>query len=176
MLSLENDQPQRPLIHFNIEAKFARKLKKREVQNHARLLAELAEKKGISHRIIAQSFNLHFISEMKKLNPHIRTSALFSPTYWDVFLLVAGGGRKVKSAILHTAINHQADIISPHQLYIDEEFIRLCHAHNLQVYAWTVNSQKEILSLLSAGIDGIISDYPDVLFNTYSGWQKVQRH
>jgi glycerophosphoryl diester phosphodiesterase len=35
------------------------------------------------------------------------------------------------------------------------------HAADIQVHVWTINDPAEIASLLEAGVDGIVSDFPD---------------
>ncbi|HEX2404072.1 MAG TPA: glycerophosphodiester phosphodiesterase family protein, partial [Acidimicrobiia bacterium] len=46
---------------------------------------------------------------------------------------------------------------------IDRKLIESAHAHGLQVHVWTVNSRAEMCDLLDLGVDGIITDRPDVL-------------
>jgi glycerophosphoryl diester phosphodiesterase len=41
--------------------------------------------------------------------------------------------------------------------------IEEAHAQGLKVIPWTVNEESEIDALVQAGVDGIISDYPDRL-------------
>jgi glycerophosphoryl diester phosphodiesterase len=45
---------------------------------------------------------------------------------------------------------------------VDEELIRVAHARNIQVIPWTVNDADAMLELLSLGVDGLITDYPDI--------------
>lgn len=45
----------------------------------------------------------------------------------------------------------------------DARFARGAHRHRIQVHAWTVNDEDEMRRLLDAGIDGVITDYPDRL-------------
>ncbi|EMG18988.1 glycerophosphoryl diester phosphodiesterase family protein [Leptospira interrogans serovar Copenhageni str. LT2050] len=37
------------------------------------------------------------------------------------------------------------------------------HSHKISVIPWTVNDVEDMKKLIDAGIDGIISDYPDRL-------------
>ena len=46
---------------------------------------------------------------------------------------------------------------------IDRKLIAAAHAHGLQVHVWTVNTRSEMAELLDLGVDGIITDRPDVL-------------
>jgi len=42
--------------------------------------------------------------------------------------------------------------------------VRYCHEHKMKILPWTVNDADQIRKLKEMGVDGIISDYPD-LFN-----------
>jgi glycerophosphoryl diester phosphodiesterase len=39
------------------------------------------------------------------------------------------------------------------------------HRAGLQVVAWTINELEQMRRLISAGVDGIMTDYPDRLVN-----------
>jgi glycerophosphoryl diester phosphodiesterase len=59
---------------------------------------------------------------------------------------------------------HQA--INPWDPLITEEFISAAHAEGLAVNSWTVNEPERMLQLADWGIDGIITDVPDVARST----------
>lgn len=42
-------------------------------------------------------------------------------------------------------------------------FIRAAHRSNLKVYAWTVNNPKPIRRMIERGVDGVISNRPDLV-------------
>jgi glycerophosphoryl diester phosphodiesterase len=42
-------------------------------------------------------------------------------------------------------------------------FLRLARRQGAEVYVWTVNDAQTMKRLVEAGVDGIITDYPDVL-------------
>lgn len=44
-------------------------------------------------------------------------------------------------------------------------FVAEAHRHNVKVLVWTVNHVQEMKRLLAAGVDGILTDYPDRLLS-----------
>jgi glycerophosphoryl diester phosphodiesterase len=54
-------------------------------------------------------------------------------------------------------------IISPNLKLVTVEYVNKCHQQNLKVIPWTVNTKAEITKLKALGVDGIISDFPNLL-------------
>jgi glycerophosphoryl diester phosphodiesterase len=46
---------------------------------------------------------------------------------------------------------------------IDPRFVRLAHRWGLEVHAWTIDNAAEMAALLDFGVDGLVTDRPDVL-------------
>lgn len=46
---------------------------------------------------------------------------------------------------------------------ITPQFLDAAHRHGIQVHVWTINDPAEMYDLASAGVDGIMTDLPDVL-------------
>ena len=42
-------------------------------------------------------------------------------------------------------------------------FVEAAHARNLQVHAWTINDAETMERLKGVGVDGMMTDYPDLL-------------
>ncbi|EMO08980.1 glycerophosphoryl diester phosphodiesterase family protein [Leptospira borgpetersenii str. Noumea 25] len=74
-----------------------------------------------------------------------------------------GLGNGTRREALQKTLEVKADVISPYFLYVTEEFVQEVHSHNISVIPWTVNDSKVMRKLMDAGVDGIISDYPDRL-------------
>ena len=55
------------------------------------------------------------------------------------------------------------DIYSPHFKYITKEQIEKCHERGIKVVVYTPNTKEEIDELKAMGVDGIITDYPELL-------------
>ena len=43
------------------------------------------------------------------------------------------------------------------------DLVRAAHARNVQLHAWTVNEESVMRQLIANGVDGIITDHPDLL-------------
>jgi glycerophosphoryl diester phosphodiesterase len=56
-------------------------------------------------------------------------------------------------------------IWSPNAGDLTQERVREAQALGLKVVVWTVNSEADMRRLIGWAVDGIISDYPDVLMN-----------
>jgi glycerophosphoryl diester phosphodiesterase len=46
---------------------------------------------------------------------------------------------------------------------ITPRFVEAAHHHGIQIHVWTIDDLAEMEELLAAGVDGIMSDLPDVL-------------
>ena len=52
--------------------------------------------------------------------------------------------------------------ISPAFQIVTADYVQACHRLKVKVLPWTVNDRETILRLKKLGVDGIISDYPDL--------------
>ena len=53
--------------------------------------------------------------------------------------------------------------------YVTADMVRRAHAAGMQVIPWTVDDQPTMRALIDAGVDGIITDYPDRLRGVMAG-------
>ncbi|QVK18962.1 hypothetical protein KHQ81_04420 [Mycoplasmatota bacterium] len=50
---------------------------------------------------------------------------------------------------------------------VKQSIIDDAHRHNMSVFYWTVNDKDEMIKLINMGVDGIITDRPDLLKEVY---------
>ena len=60
-------------------------------------------------------------------------------------------------------------IYSPDYALLDRRQIEAAHALNMGVVPWTVNDRKTMLELIAMGVDGFITDYPDLGMDVLKG-------
>ena len=48
------------------------------------------------------------------------------------------------------------------QVKLLPDYVKNCHDRGIRVHVWTVNEESDIDLMLDAGVDAIITNYPDV--------------
>ena len=96
---------------------------------------------------IISSFNHESLKICKKINKNIKTAVLYSEPIDDI-------------------VNYAKELgvyaIHPDYKLVDKSLIKKCHENNILVNAYTVNEKEDIERLIEEGIDGIITDYPNI--------------
>jgi len=114
-----------------------------------RLLMNVINEKGIADRVIVQSFDFRTIKLIHEKFPSIKIAALvFEP--------------KSQPDIVISQLGFIPFIYSPEFTLVNDKMIQDCHAKGMRILPWTVNSASEIKRLKDAGVDGVISDFPDL--------------
>ena len=68
---------------------------------------------------------------------------------------------------LHAWRNFPVQALLPRHDLIDSPLIEAVHKAGRQIMAWTVNSSRQMRRLAEWGIDGLISDDPQLLYQTF---------
>ena len=95
--------------------------------------------------IVVSSFNHRSLLEVQKVNRSCRTGILYEGGFIRIWDYVRGIGLSAHS--LHPYINH-----------VDRQFVSSAHSYGYAVYVYLANTQEEIIRMLDAGVDGIITD------------------
>jgi glycerophosphoryl diester phosphodiesterase len=98
-------------------------------------------------RSVLLSFDLTTLTQLRRLEPLLVTGYLCTDTRGAVERTVNAGARQLLPV---------ADKITP-------ELLAEAHRNDLKVVAWTVNDPAQMKALMAAGVDGIITNYPNEL-------------
>ena len=112
-----------------------------------RVLQEI-EKNGLENETLITSFYHPVIRRVKELNPNVQAGVIIA-------------SRPVKPAQL--AIDANANALFPKYTFVDQEMVLVAHKNNLTVYPWTMDTLSEINPLIEMGVDGIVTNKPDIL-------------
>ncbi len=99
-------------------------------------------------RTVVLSFSTSVLGRVRQLEPLVMTGFLFSD--------------RLPSPVA-AAVDVGARQLLPRTDRVTPELVSDAHAHDVKVVAWTANDPDEMRTLISAGVDGIITNYPDRL-------------
>lgn len=139
-----------PPVYYNIETKTlpdGDNILHPEPKVFVDLLVEVLDEKNILERAIIQSFDVRTLQYAKKTYPDIRLA-----------LLVANKDLPEENI---EKLGFTPNIYSPYYLLVNQKLMKYAHQQKMQVIPWTVNKPEEIKRVLSLGVDGLITDYPD---------------
>jgi glycerophosphoryl diester phosphodiesterase len=140
-------------------------------QRFVTLLLEFLQAEKFSDRVMVQSFDWRTLQLVQKLAPAIPTVYLTlqkgsAPT---VFLdkasdWTAGFNPAEHASSLPRTIKAAGGAIwSPYFGDVNPALISESHSLGLSVVVWTVNKPEDMVRMIDIGVDGIISDHPELL-------------
>lgn len=114
------------------------------------LLVKVIREAGIASRTVIQSFDIRTLQVVHKKYPGFKTSLLIEPT----------DKRSLDEQL--NELGFVPFIYSPNYALVSPERVKECHDKGMKVIPWTLNNKEEMEKAKAAGVDGIISDYPDL--------------
>ena len=107
--------------------------------------------------VIVSSFFPANLLAMKELNPEIKTAILVSYPMNDLIPYTMELG---------------SDAVNPRFSFVSNEMIEEAHKNSLKIYPWTVNDGSQMHMLLQMGVDGIITDFPNLGLEVLKGFNE----
>jgi glycerophosphoryl diester phosphodiesterase len=114
------------------------------------LLMKVIDDKNIRDRVTIQSFDIRTLQYLHQQFPGVHTSLLIEPK------------EEVSIDDKIHQLGFAPDIISPEFHMVTASLVKTMQKRNIRVIPWTVNEKNLIDELMKAGVDGIITDYPDL--------------
>lgn len=136
-----------------------------------RVIAEVREH-GMAERMTIQSFDWSTLQVVQREAPDIRTMYLSSPrtlrpqSPWTPSPWLAGFAPEQHGSVPKAVNAAGGRIWAPNQTYLTAELVAEAHALGILVIPWTVNDPAMMRKLIDMGVDGIISDRPDLARET----------
>lgn len=123
-------------------------------------LAELIESLALHDRVIVGSFSSAFLAEFRHLTRgEVPTSVGSAETVRAVVAARAGRG-------LDPFPHSHLALAVPETWYgipvVTSELLEIAHSRGRLVHVWTINDPTEMQRFAALGVDGIITDRPDV--------------
>lgn len=110
---------------------------------------ELVENLDMVNDVIITSFHHDVIVKIKEFNPKIKTGALVK----DIT------PKEIEEKILEL----NTDALNTRYIMVNKSLVRTAHKHGLKINPYTINDAFAMKMHISHGVDGIITNYPDVL-------------
>lgn len=103
---------------------------------------------GIMDRTTVQSFDMRSLQAARRIDAQ-----------WQLALLVQSDNDLPS---LLERLGFIPQVFSPNFRLLDESIVRAAHARGMLLIPWTVNEVSDMRRLKALGVDGLITDYPDL--------------
>jgi glycerophosphoryl diester phosphodiesterase len=130
-------------------------------------VVRLADAAGAAARLIVQSFDWRGLRHLRRTRPEIAVSFLTEArtvanprAWWD-----GVGGASIPRAVAAAG----GEIWGPDASRLTEAELHEAKALGLRVVPWTVNGEQAMRRLLAWGVDGLITDRPDLAIALIGG-------
>lgn len=109
----------------------------------------ILREKDLLDQVVVQAFDWEFLTDCHALAPGLILGAL--------------GGGEITPELMEKAAASGAAVIGWNHKDLTEEGLKLAKAQGLRVWVYTVNDPVKAGDLVAMGVDGIISDSPDLM-------------
>jgi glycerophosphoryl diester phosphodiesterase len=139
----------RDRIKLQIELKFYGKDRKL-----AERVARLIEREKFESQCEVSSLNYDGLRAARRSNPRLRTVAIVTLAIGDIDRL-------------------EVDALSVNARNLSNRLIRAARARHKDVYAWTVDDPRRMITLMERGVSNIVTNVPDVLIRLRAEFAKL---
>ncbi|MCY7007590.1 glycerophosphodiester phosphodiesterase [Fusobacterium simiae] len=100
--------------------------------------------------IIVSSFHHDKIRKLQELEPKLKLALLTDSEFIEIEKYLSTNG--LNSYSYHPEIN-----------LISKETVEILHKNGVKVFVWSVNKEEDLDYLVKIGVDGVITNYPDIM-------------
>ena len=111
-------------------------------------LIQVLRQNDFTGRTLISSFNHEGIRKVRALAPKIPAALLYDFSFFRIHY--------------QQATAYGVENVHPYYLNVSPRMVSFCHAHSLKVIPYTVDKPSSIKRLIRMGVDGIITNSPNV--------------
>ncbi len=112
------------------------------------LVMAVVNRKKLSKRVTIQSFDIRTLQYLHEHYPKAKTALLID--------------EKVDFEVNISDLGFKPSVYSPYSVLVGKGLIDRCHKEGIKIIPWTVNTIKDMKYLIALGVDGVITDYPNL--------------
>jgi glycerophosphoryl diester phosphodiesterase len=123
-------------------------------------ILSLVEDLDMVDSVLISSFNQTYLAQVRKVHPHVATGVLVSKPHPHPETLL----RQLGAQAYH-----------PRLSAFRPTDIALLHSQGCRVYIWDVNERQAMERLVRAGVDGIFTDFPQLLTSVLASYGRDKK-
>ncbi len=116
---------------------------------------EAVKAHGLFDKLLISSFSAKMLLESKKIDKKCKTAFLYSPKD-KIFVKIIFTAARFAKGLGVSALHPHFSVVTP-------SYVKKAHSMGIEVNPWTVNKESDIRRLIKMGVDGIITDYPELV-------------
>lgn len=141
-----------PAMHMTIEIK-------KTNNSMAKPFCDLIREYDMQEKVLVASFHDERLKEFRAECPEVATSSAKDETTIFVLMTKALLGGFYSPAFYSLQVPEESGGIT----VMTPAFVKAAHARNLAVEPWTINDAETMRKFIEWGVDGIITDRPDIM-------------
>ena len=119
-------------------------------QNIEEKAIKVVKEFGIENKVIFSSFNHYSVKKIKDLKENYKTGILYMASLYKPWEYAKKLG---------------VDMVHPYYQSVDKEMVYDCHKNDIKVVVFGANNKKDLVKLIEANVDVIITDFPKKALN-----------
>lgn len=149
-------------------------------------MMDVINQKGIKTRVIIQSFDVRTLQVLHRTFPDVKLSLLVqgkmnlteeqlkkygltAKEVEDYFKQVNSKKGGLEEDLIN--LGFVPAVYSPYYTSVDAEMVKKAHEKKMEILPWTVDKEEDMKALAKLGVDGIITNSPDVLIKLFGSYQ-----
>jgi len=119
-----------------------------EPSEFVELIMDVVKAKKLTKRVTIQSLDIRTLQYLHEKYPKIKTSLMIDEK------------EELEKNI--ETLGFTPTVYSPYYVLVGKGLVERCHAMGVKIIPWTVNTSKLMKYLIDLGVDGLVTDYPNV--------------